>query len=143
MGRTPAAHAPLFTRLRLAPGSGSPGPVRSRQHIYGLPGNSRAQQAEADRGTLLACNSPRRGARRGRGWQGEARHLREPPETDHPSAGSIYYLPEVVKWISQKGTEYADFNACVYADPDKGETRRLTRSRKGSWAAFRIGPALG
>ena len=67
---------------------------------------------------------------------GGARHLREPPG-DHPSAGSIYYLPEVVKWISQKGTEYADFNTCVYADPDKGETRRLTRSRKGSWAAFR------
>ena len=43
-----------------------------------------------------------------------------PPETDHPSAGSIYYLPEVVKWISHKGIEYAGFNT-VYADPDKGE----------------------
>ena len=48
-----------FTRLRWRRAVGLPGPVRSRQHIYGLPGNSRAQQAEADRGTLLACNTLR------------------------------------------------------------------------------------
>ena len=37
--------------------AGQPRPVRSREFIYGLPGNSRAQQDEADRGTLHAVTS--------------------------------------------------------------------------------------
>ena len=36
---------------------GMPGPIRSGAHIYGLPSNDRRQQAEADKGTLLAGRS--------------------------------------------------------------------------------------
>ena len=46
-----------FTRLRWRQEAGQPGPVRSRQFIYGLPSNSRSQQAEADNGALLALTS--------------------------------------------------------------------------------------
>ena len=31
-----------------------PGPVRDKDNLYGLPGNSAVQQREADRGTLMA-----------------------------------------------------------------------------------------
>ena len=126
-----AAHAGFpcssFSRLRWRPERGMPGPVRSRTHIYGLPSNSRAQQDEADRGTLLACLSlkvldlvassrPENGVLR-------PVTIENPPETDHPMAGSAYCLPEVIEWTGREGTEYADFNHCAYADPSKGEQR--------------------
>ena len=57
-----------------------------------------------------------------------------PPETNHPFAGSAYYLPEVVKWISGARVEFADFNNCVYADPAKGEPP-FKKPHKGSWAS--------
>ena len=47
--------------------------------------------------------------------------IENPPETNHALAGSAYYLPVVVKWISRPGVEYADFNNCIYADPASGE----------------------
>ena len=116
-----------FTRLRWRPEEGQPGPVRSRQHIYGLPSNTRAQQDEADRGTLLAATTIRileavewSQAREGTS-AAKTVSIENPPETNHPFAGSAYYLPEIVEWISGPGIEFADFNNCVYADPAKGE----------------------
>ncbi|CAE7832753.1 RE2 [Symbiodinium sp. CCMP2592] len=128
-GKYQAGHAGFpcttFTRLRWRPEQGQPGPVRSRRFIYGLPGNNRAQQEEADRGTLLALTSLKvldamaAGQLEGEGEQ--VRTIENPPETGHAFAGSAYYLPEVVEWISRPGVEFADFNNCVYADPAKGE----------------------
>ena len=46
-----------YSRLRWRSAPGLPGPVRSRSHPYGLPDNNRAQQAEADLGTVLMCRS--------------------------------------------------------------------------------------
>ena len=46
-----------FSRVRWLANAGMPGPVRSRSHPYGLPGNSQAQQDEADHGTLMATRS--------------------------------------------------------------------------------------
>ena len=116
-----------FTRLRWRPAEGQPGPVRSRQHIYGLPTNTRAQQDEADRGTLLAATTIRilEAVERSSGQEGSSASrtvsIENPPETNHPFAGSAYYLPEIVEWTSGPGIEFADFNNCVYADPAKGE----------------------
>ena len=46
-----------YSRLRWRPAPNLPGPVRSRQHPYGLPGNGEKEQAEADLGTILMCRS--------------------------------------------------------------------------------------
>ena len=120
-----AAHAGFpcttFTRLRWRAEKGLPGPVRSRQFIYGLPSNSRAQQKEADRGTLFACLSLRLLDLVENSEAAGHVTIENPPETDHPMAGSAYYLPEVIEWINRPCTEYADFNHCFYASPGEGE----------------------
>ena len=46
-----------FSRLRLRPAPGLPGLVRDRDHLYGLPDNSPAQQLEAAKGTQMAVRS--------------------------------------------------------------------------------------
>lgn len=46
-----------FSRVRWRETEGGPPPVRSAAHIYGLPGNTRQQQKEADDGTLMATSS--------------------------------------------------------------------------------------
>ena len=48
-----------FSRLRWKESPGLPKPVRSKVFIYGLPDNDERQQAEADRGTLMAVRSIR------------------------------------------------------------------------------------
>ena len=113
-----------FTRLRWRRAPGLPGPVRSREHIYGLPSNSRAQQDEADRGTLMACQSAEildAISRSGSDTFERPVTIENPPETDHPEAGSAYCLPEIVAWVDREGTEFADFNNCIYANPNLGE----------------------
>ena len=48
-----------FSRARLNTAGDGPGPVRSGMEIYGLSTNSKRQQQEADRGTVLAVRSAR------------------------------------------------------------------------------------
>ncbi|CAE7542163.1 unnamed protein product, partial [Symbiodinium necroappetens] len=109
--------------LRKAEAGKYHGPVRSRQHIYGLPSNTRAQQDEADRGTLLEVTTVRileaveRNQAKDSAGTPRTVSIENPPETNHPFAGSAYYLPEIVKWTVGPGIEFADFNNCVYADP--------------------------
>ena len=125
-GRFHGAHAGFpcssFSRLRWRDGEGLPGPVRSRFHMYGLPTNTAAQQAEADRGTLMACNSIEilelvEGSGKG-GWPTTAEN---PPPSDHPHALSAFELPEVARWTERPGVHCADFNTCIYARSEAGE----------------------
>jgi len=46
-----------FSRVRWRDSPGGKLPVRSADHIYGLPGNTPSQQREADEGTLMATRS--------------------------------------------------------------------------------------
>ena len=46
-----------FSRVRYVETEGMPGPVRSLQHIYGLPTNTPKQQKEADQGTIMCVRS--------------------------------------------------------------------------------------
>jgi len=46
-----------FYRARYNTAREGPGPVRSGSEVYGLASNSRAQQQEADRGTVMAVRS--------------------------------------------------------------------------------------
>lgn len=58
-GEVDGAHAGFpcgsFSMVRHRPGG--PPPVRNMEFMYGLPGNSPAQQAEADKGSTLAIRS--------------------------------------------------------------------------------------
>ena len=102
------------------------GPARTRAlEAARLPQNSRAQQDEADRGTLLAITSVQilEAVEASCAVDGMQRTVtfENPPETCHPQAGSAFYLPEIVRWLNREGIEYADFNNCIYANPAIGE----------------------
>ena len=110
-----------FSLLRWRSDPNYPGPVRSRKHIYGLPSNDRKQQEEADRGTLGAILSVEilklvEDAEKKDGIPRPVT-MENPPETSHPEAASAFALPEVDRWVSRSGVEFADFNTCCYADP--------------------------
>ncbi|CAE7468205.1 unnamed protein product [Symbiodinium sp. CCMP2592] len=108
-----------FSRLRWKETPGQPGPVRSREHIYGLPTNTPEQQAQADKGTVMACLTLEilRAVEESQQLDGIVRPttIENPPETDHPEAGSAFYLPEIYQWTEREHVEFADFNTCVYA----------------------------
>ena len=96
-----------FTRLRWRPEEGQPGPVRSRQHIYGLPTNTRAQQDEADRGTLLAATSVRipGGRRKKLGPRGLKRiedSVHREPAGDQPPFCGVSLLPPRDRGMDQR-----------------------------------------
>ena len=108
-----------FSRARLNEGSG-PGPVRSKNHMYGLPGNTRGQQQEADRGTLLASRSV---SVVGEILQSQRKRkltlagtLQNPPGSDDQREGPAWLLPEVQEFMDYFGAATALFNTCAYQD---------------------------
>eukprot|EP00435_Cladocopium_sp_Y103_P055845 s804_g18.t1 len=103
-------------RWRHAPGASGPMPVRSADHIYGLPGNSVHQQKEADEGTLMATRSA---------WlhqkQIKACKRRKVPETstlENPpgskDSGSAWDLPEIQEVMKVTRSSSVEFNTCAY-----------------------------
>ena len=109
-----------FSVARWNPMPGHPGPLRSGAEIYGLAGNSKEKQEQADQGTLLAIRSV---------WIAEAqvasserRHtpavatLENPPGNEEK--GSAWLLPEVKKFMANN-SETADFNTCAYMETKK------------------------
>ena len=106
-----------FSRARLREGTG-PAPVRSKNWIYGLPGNSYRQQLEADNGTLLATRSV---TIVGEVLQSQRRRqvslagtLENPPGSDDQAEGPAWILPEVESFLNYFGTTTALFNTCAY-----------------------------
>eukprot|EP00438_Fugacium_kawagutii_P030046 Skav201342 [mRNA] locus=scaffold1389:347636:350773:+ [translate_table: standard] len=105
-----------FSRVRWRDHPHGPPPVRSGEHIYGLPGNTPQQQAEADRGTLMATRSAilhkeQVVSARDRGVP-EVTTLENPPGTDeHGSAWAILEIKEIVK---ETGSAEVEFNTCAY-----------------------------
>ena len=104
-----------FSRARYNEGTG-PSPVRSLQHMYGLPGNSSSQQAEADRGTILAVRSVEavglRSQRRRRVPQ--VGTLENPPGSDSQFEGPAWQLQEVKTFVKNYKLDTALFNTCAY-----------------------------
>ena len=106
-----------FSRARYKEGTG-PSPVRSLQHMYGLPGNSRSQQAEADRGTILAVRSVEavkavlRSQRKRRVPQ--VGSLENPPGSDTQFEGPAWQLQEVKAFVKNYKLETALFNTCAF-----------------------------
>ena len=105
-----------FSRVRWRDSPGGAHPVRSADHIYGLPGNTPSQQKEADEGTLMATRSA---------WlhkkQVESCKRRQIPEVstlENPpgaeNTGSAWDLPEVKEVLKATCSSSAEFNTCAY-----------------------------
>lgn len=121
-----------FSRVRWVPNAGMPGPVRSREHPYGLPGNTQAQQDEADQGTIMATRSvvlmqKQTLSQRSRRVP-QAATVENPPGDEAGPAGSAWMLQEVVEALELTEAGMADFNTCYYMD---GKERVF---KPGRWA---------
>ena len=107
-----------FSRARYNLEGEGPKPVRSGAEIYGLATNSRAQQQEADRGTVMAVRSAmiineviqsqRRRAVPSVGT------LENPPGSETGEEGPAWALPELMSFERDLGTTTALFNTCAY-----------------------------
>ena len=88
-----------FSRVRWRDSPGGPLPVRCSARIYGLPGNTPAQQREADEGTLMATRSAglheKQVASCRRREVPEVSTLENPPGSE--DSGSAWDLPEINK----------------------------------------------
>ncbi len=110
-----------FSRARHRDAPGQPKPVRNKQAIYGLPGNSRAQQDEADRGTHMACQS----AKIYEAQVISCRKRKVPPlsSLENPPgdevSGSAWDLPEVASALERTGGIKAEYNTCAYQSKEK------------------------
>ena len=132
-----AAHAGFpcgsFSKARYNEGHG-PKPVRSLEHIYGLPSNSEPQQREADRGTVLAVRSVEiiktviKSQRKRRVPQ--AGTLENPPGSESQFEGPAWKLPEIVKFMDVFRLETAIFNTCSYMSKQKTRWYNLAGSQE-------------
>ena len=97
---------------------GGPPPVRSRLEPYGLTTNDRRQQAEADRGAVLAVRSTIIGAEvldcQRRKKLGEVATLENPPGSESGVDLPAWLLPEVKAFMQKCQTTSAKFNTCRF-----------------------------
>jgi len=107
-----------FSRARYNTEGEGPKPVRSGAEIYGLATNSKAQQQEADRGTVMAVGSAiiinevvQSQRRRAVPTAGT---LENPPGSDTGEEGPAWALPELISFEKDLGAVTALFNTCAY-----------------------------
>ena len=105
-----------FSRVRWRDATGGAPPVRSKDHIYGLPGNTISQQAEADRGTLMASRSAwihkkQIASSRKRGIP-EVSTMENPPGSEN--SGSAWDLPEMQQVVNETKSSEVEFHTCAY-----------------------------
>ena len=108
-----------FSRVRFRPGG--PPPVRDRQHQRGLPSNSREQQFEAEKGTLLATRSAAMvrailsgGKKRGLRCTATLENPADPGAYPYPSA---WLLPALASIIADPDAVRAVHNICCSGPP--------------------------
>ena len=111
--------------------SGQPGPVRNKLNIYGLPGNSPQQQAEADKGTRMATQA----AQIYEAQINSCKARKVPPQAtlENPpgneESGSAWDVPGVAACLQRTDAQRAHFNTCAY------QLKRKERHYKpGVWA---------
>lgn len=105
-----------FSVVRHRPGG--PPAVRNLEWIYGLPSNTPQQQAEADKGSLLAIRSTLLlgeivQSQRKRKVP-EAATLENPPGSETQTEGSMWALPEVADFMEKFQCVKAWFNSCAF-----------------------------
>ena len=145
-GKYDAAHSGFpcatFTQLRWRPAEGMPGPVRSRDHVYGLPGvNTRAQQTEADLGTLFASQSVSimEAMERATDADGLARPatIENPPETLHPHACSVFCFRRYINGWTEKVLTWQTLTRATMRTPTSASSSSSSRSAlSGSCQGF-------
>ena len=112
-----------FSRARLNSSGEGPGPVRSGLEIYGLASNDRRQQAEADRGTVLAVRSTMVVAEIVTSQRKRAvptvGTLENPPGSDTKEEGPAWELPELKEFEEKLNATTALFNTCAYQAKEK------------------------
>ena len=112
-----------FSRARWNMDFRGPPPVRSLQHIYGLPSNSVEEQQMADVGTLLASRSvvvigailksqrlrqvPQAGT------------LENPPGSSTREEGPAWELPEIKAFMDACEGQVADYNTCSFQTEER------------------------
>ena len=111
-----------FSMARYNEGHGPP-PVRSLEFIYGLPTNDVRQQAEADKGTMLALRSIQVT------WEviqtqrlrrvPECGTLENPPGSDGQKEGPSCRLPEMEDFLADFRCEVVKFNTCAFQMTEK------------------------
>ena len=111
-----------FSTARLNAGKGPP-PVRSLDHMYGLPGNSRSQQAEADRGTVLAVRAATLvktvlDSQRSRRTP-QVGTLENPPGSETKAEGPAWELPELREFLQGYKAVTAIYNTCAFMGKEK------------------------
>ena len=112
-----------FSRVRYVETEGMPGPVRSLQHIYGLPTNTQKQQKEADQGTIMCVRSLNITAeviqaQRRRGVP-EAAALENPPGSETGFEGPSWELPESKQFHEQFDITWVDHNTCAFQQKER------------------------
>ena len=110
-----------FSRARHNPMEGQPGPVRSKEWIYGLPGTTEAQQAEADRGTMMATLSPK--CYEAQVTSSKMRQVPplstlENPPGDNVS-GAAWDLGEVENSLKKTGGKKIPYNTCAFQSKER------------------------
>ena len=110
-----------FSRARHHPMEGQPGPVRSKEWIYGLPGNTEFQKAEADRGTMMATLSAK--VYMAQVTSAKSRQIPplstlENPLGDHVS-GSAWDLGEVENALTKTGGKIIPYNTCAFQSKER------------------------
>eukprot|EP00435_Cladocopium_sp_Y103_P069897 s29_g34.t1 len=107
-----------FSRLRWRKAEGYPGPVRSKQHPYGLPDLSDRRRAEADEGTLHVSRTVHLeeailNSRPGDTFKPVAT-VENPPPSDHPQHLSAWELPELAGLFDRHNFTLAEFTTCRF-----------------------------
>ena len=122
-GRIDAYHSGFpcstFSRLRLRPSPGMPGPLRSKAEPYGLSTLTEAQQLHCDNGTVMACRSIDMAHLVAKNPENyttvpSVATLENPPETDDDRHLSAWELPEMEKFLIIRPLVSTRFNTCAY-----------------------------
>ena len=108
-----------FSRLRWREAPNLPGPVRSKSHPYGLPGNTPAQQKECDVGTVVLARSVDMAVeveahRSSLLAVGPFSTLENPPESNVEEHISAWEMKEMEKYLEIPGVRNANFHTCIY-----------------------------
>ena len=109
-----------FSRLRWRKAENLPGPVRSRDQPYGLRSNSAAQQAECDRGTIMAARAIDMATEVSRRPHvtkvPPISTLENPPPSDVEGHCSAWDLSEMDNFRDTMPYKEVQFNTCAYED---------------------------
>ena len=112
-----------FSRARWNMDHRGPPPLRSLQHIYGLPSNSVEKQQMADTGALLATRSVEvigailKSQRKRKAPQSGT--LENPPGTETREEGPAWELPEIKAFLEAFEGQVVDYNTCAFQEGER------------------------